>query len=48
MTGRYATVIDAYYGQTKRSVEIHLNKTNVMLVGVPGAETLKQWQNQFH
>lgn len=47
LTERYATVINDYYGQSKRPVEIHLTKNNIMLVGVPGEEMLKKWQNQF-
>jgi anaerobic ribonucleoside-triphosphate reductase activating protein len=47
LTKRYATVINDYYGQSKRPVEIHLTKDDIMLVGVPGEETLKKWQNQF-
>jgi len=47
LTKRYATVINDYYGQPKRPVEIHLTKDDIMLVGVPGEETLKKWQNQF-
>jgi len=47
LTERYAAIINDYYGQPKRPVEIHLTKDDVMLVGVPGVETLKQWQTQF-
>jgi len=48
LTARYATVINDYYGQPQRPVEIHLTKNEVMLVGVPGEDTLKKWQSQFH
>ncbi len=47
LTKRYATVLNDYYGQPKRPVEIHLTKEDVMLVGVPGEETLRKWQKQF-
>lgn len=47
ITERYTTIINDYYGQPKRPVEIHLTKEDVMLVGVPGMETLKQWQTKF-
>lgn len=47
LTEHYATVINDYYGLPKRPVEIHLSKDDIMLVGVPGEETLKKWQNQF-
>jgi len=47
LTKRYATIINNYYGQPNRPVEIHLTKDDIMLVGVLGEETLKKWQNQF-
>ena len=47
LTNRYSKIINENYGQKKRLVEIHLTKDDVMLVGVPGGETLKQWQTQF-
>lgn len=48
LTSRYSNIINDNYGQKKRCVEVHLIKDDVMLVGVPGDETLRQWQTQFH
>jgi anaerobic ribonucleoside-triphosphate reductase activating protein len=47
LTGRYATIMNDYYGQPKRPVEIQLGDNDIMLVGVPGEQTLKKWQTQF-
>lgn len=44
LSQRYRDAIPLYYGQSRREVEAHLGHDSVMLVGIPGVETLRQWQ----
>ncbi|MCP4349536.1 MAG: radical SAM protein [Desulfobacterales bacterium] len=47
LTERYAHVVNDYYGQANRQVEIQLYQDNIMMLGIPGKEILKKWQAKF-
>jgi len=47
LTPRYREVVESYYAKPQRPVEMHMLENEVMLVGVPGNETLKKWQTRI-
>ncbi|OUD14315.1 4Fe-4S single cluster domain-containing protein [Thioflexithrix psekupsensis] len=47
LTPRYAPEMEQITTQKQRAVEIHLLESFALLVGVPGAETLRQWKQGF-
>lgn len=47
LTGRYNAIAGQYYGKPQRSVELHNYRDHVVMTGIPGAETLHKWKNNF-
>lgn len=43
LTDRYQTIAPEYYGLPQRQVEFHIQDDGLMLVGVPGKQTLKKF-----
>ena len=46
MTERYKGAAEKYYGKPGRNMELHLLEDKVFLAGIPGAESLDQWQRK--
>ncbi len=44
LTERYKGAAEKYYGRPGRNAELHLLENEVFLAGIPGAESLSQWQ----
>ncbi len=48
LSSRYTDVIEESYHKQKREVEFHLSADKVILVGIPGKDTLIQWKSRLH
>lgn len=44
LTDRYTDVVDNYYGQPQRKVELHLLEDEIFLAGIPGSDALEKWK----
>lgn len=42
LTSRYDNVFEQYYHKNQRDIEIHMNDSEMMIVGIPKQETLKK------